>query len=163
MQVNIKYWMIFLFILQSSIAQIKDPIVLSIDNSTTLSVDTNDKYNYILIDVQEENNLISKVTFSHINYDINIQYCFQTIDSISSLDTDVKHQEMDILNFISFSNQKYKELNESQKHNNLPHIESIGSLTFNNVILKDDRDEKNIKYYKTTNKNTSGFMNKHFD
>lgn len=44
MQINIKYIILLLFTLQGSIAQIKDPIILNIDNNTRLNVDKNNNY-----------------------------------------------------------------------------------------------------------------------
>ncbi|ALU28017.1 hypothetical protein AS202_18500 [Myroides odoratimimus] len=162
MQINIKYMLFLLFILQTSMAQIKDPIILNIDNTTTLNVDKNNKYNYVQIDTQEENNLLSKLTFDHINYDIRIQYVFKIVEELSSLDADIKYKEMDILLFISYSDCKYQELMEYQNNKNLPPI-LHGSFTFDNVIIKDSRDKNNIKLYKTTNNNIQGYLNKRFD
>ncbi|WHT73096.1 hypothetical protein QK342_15510 [Myroides odoratimimus] len=143
-------------------AQIKDPIILNIDNTTTLNVDKNNKYNYVQIDTQEENNLLSKLTFDHINYDIRIQYDFEIVEELSSLDADIKYKEMDILLFISYSDCKYQELMEYQKNNNLPPILQ-GAFTFDNVIIKDSRDKNNIKLYRTINNNIQGYLNKRFD
>ncbi|WP_286407077.1 hypothetical protein [Myroides odoratimimus] len=150
MQINIKYIILLLFTLQGSIAQIKDPIILNIDNNTRLNVDKNNNYNYVQIDTQEENNLLSKLTFDHINYDIHIQYVFKIVEELSSLDADIKYKEMDILLFISYSDCKYQELMEYQKNNNLPPILQ-GAFTFDNVIIKDSRDKNNIKLYRTIN------------
>ncbi|MDM1402465.1 hypothetical protein Q2490_12390 [Myroides odoratimimus] len=162
MQINIKYIILLLFTLQGSIAQIKDPIILNIDNNTRLNVDKNNNYNYVQIDTQEENNLLSKLTFDHINYDIRIQYVFKIVEELSSLDADIKYKEMDILLFISYSDCKYQELMEYQNNKNLPPI-LHGSFTFDNVIIKDSRDKNNIKLYKTTNNNIQGYLNKRFD
>ncbi|APA93653.1 hypothetical protein HX030_05345 [Myroides odoratimimus] len=162
MQINIKYIILLLFTLQGSIAQIKDPIILNIDNNTRLNVDKNNNYNYVQIDTQEENNLLSKLTFDHINYDIHIQYVFKIVEELSSLDADIKYKEMDILLFISYSDCKYQELMEYQNNKNLPPI-LHGSFTFDNVIIKDSRDKNNIKLYKTTNNNIQGYLNKRFD
>lgn len=162
MQINIKYIILLLFTLQGSIAQIKDPIILNIDNNTRLNVDKNNKYNYVQIDTQEENNLLSKLTFDHINYDIRIQYDFEIVEELSSLDADIKYKEMDILLFISYSDCKYQELMEYQNNKNLPPI-LHGAFTFDNVIIKDSRDKNNIKLYKTTNNNIQGYLNKRFD
>ncbi|EKB05977.1 hypothetical protein HMPREF9711_00946 [Myroides odoratimimus CCUG 3837] len=151
-----------LFILQTSMAQIKDPIILNIDNTTTLNVDKNNKYNYVQIDTQEENNLLSKLTFDHINYDIRIQYDFEIVEELSSLDADIKYKEMDILLFISYSDCKYQELMEYQNNKNLPPILQ-GAFTFDNVIIKDSRDKNNIKLYRTINNNIQGYLNKRFD
>lgn len=150
MQINIKYIILLLFTLQGSIAQIKDPIILNIDNNTRLNVDKNNNYNYVQIDTQEENNLLSKLTFDHINYDIHIQYVFKIVEELSSLDADIKYKEMDILLFISYSDCKYQELMEYQKNKNLPPILQ-GAFTFDNVIIKDSRDKNNIKLYRTIN------------
>ncbi|EHO08169.1 hypothetical protein HMPREF9714_02192 [Myroides odoratimimus CCUG 12901] len=162
MQINIKYMLFLLFILQTSMAQIKDPIILNIDNTTTLNVDKNNKYNYVQIDTQEENNLLSKLTFDHINYDIRIQYDFEIVEELSSLDADIKYKEMDILLFISYSDCKYQELMEYQNNKNLPPILQ-GAFTFDNVIIKDSRDKNNIKLYRTINNNIQGYLNKRFD
>ncbi|MDM1380729.1 hypothetical protein [Myroides marinus] len=162
MQINIKYMLFLLFILQTTMAQIKDPIILNIDNTTTLNVDKNDNYNYVRIVIEEENNLISKVTFNHFNYSTRIQYDFKIVEELSSLDTNIKYQEMDILLFISYSDHKYQELDEFQKNKNLPPI-LPASRTFDNVIIKDSRDKNNIKLYKTTNHNLLGYLNKRFD
>ncbi|MEC4008564.1 MULTISPECIES: hypothetical protein [Myroides] len=143
-------------------AQIKDPIILNIDNTTTLNVDKNNKYNYVQIDTQEENNLLSKLTFDHINYDIRIQYDFEIVEELSSLDADIKYKEMDILLFISYSDCKYQELMEYQNNKNLPPILQ-GAFTFDNVIIKDSRDKNNIKLYRTINNNIQGYLNKRFD
>ncbi|MEK6509195.1 hypothetical protein [Myroides sp. C4067] len=162
MQINIKYIILLLFTLQGSIAQIKDPIILNIDNNTRLNVDKNNNYNYVRIIIEEENSLISKVTLNHFNYSTRIQYDFKIVEKLSSLDTDIKYKEMDILLFISYSDCKYQELMEYQKNNNLPPILQ-GAFTFDNVIIKDSRDKNNIKLYRTINNNIQGYLNKRFD
>ncbi|MCO7724727.1 hypothetical protein [Myroides odoratimimus] len=115
-----------------------------------------------MIIIEEENNLISKLTLNHFNYSTRIQYDFKIVEELSSLNADIKYQEMDILLFIRYSDCKYQELMEYQNNKNLPPILQ-GAFTFDNVIIKDSRDKNNIKLYKTTNHNLLGYLNKRLD
>ncbi|WP_123766466.1 hypothetical protein [Myroides marinus] len=149
--------LLLFFIIHTSIAQVssvrKEPILLTLNaEKTTFKKDNINSYSYITQSIKKDNNIVSEVTLSSIINDNTASFTFEITKILTSLNPDTKYLEMNNAEeLIEYITQKYEKSQKIREKTKQPPLQSIANFTFTNLIIKDNRDKENIKYYQTKN------------
>lgn len=156
--------LLLLFAIHTSVAQVslvrKEPILLTLNSKSTISKkDNTDLYRHIRQDIQEDNNIVSEITFTSYVNDNTTSFTFEVTKILALLNTDIKYLEMDNTEqLIEYITQKYNKAQKIRERTDEPPLQSIADFTFTNLIIKDNRDKDNIKYFQTKNHNSFGAL-----
>lgn len=153
--------LLLFFTIHSSTAQVssvrKEPILLNLNTEkTTLKKENINSYSYITQSIKENNTIVSEVTLTSIINDNTASFTFEITKILTSLNPDTKYLEMNNAEeLIEYITQKYEKSQKIREKTNQPPLQSIANFTFTNLIIKDNRDKENIKYYQTKNQNNA--------